>query len=163
MSEQTKQDWTTERITEYAKLEKEVVTIMHEMSADIGLNKLIQKRSDLDTVIEFAEKSYFKNIEAAQQQQAGIKLELVDRWYGEEKTFECAAGIATLRTTKSLKIQNKQKLIDFLTTINKLPNFIKSFEITKLRKIKDAGMLEDEIATYDEKKSIAIKLAEVEQ
>ena len=161
MTEEAKQDWKTERITEYAKLEKEEVTIKHEMSADIGLNKLIQKRSDLDTVIKFAEKSYFKNIEAAQQQQAGIKLELVDRWYGEEKTFECAAGIATLRTTKSLKIQSKQKLIDFLVLNKKLVDFIKSFEIAKLRKIKDAGFLGDEVVSYDETKSIAIKITEV--
>ena len=163
MSEQTKRDWKEERIAEYAKLEEEVTTLRHEMSMDIGLNKLIQNRLELDAVIKFAEEPYFKNIETAQQQQTSIKAELVDRWYSEDKTFECAAGTATLRTTKSLNIRSKEKLIEFLTTINKLPNFIKSFEIAKLRKIKDAGLLGDEIAIWDEKKNVAIKIAEEKQ
>ena len=149
-------DWKELRIKEYAKLEKDVATIKHE-------NKLIQQRLELDAVIKFAEEPYFKNIEAAQQQQAGIKLELAEKWDTEDKTFKCNAGTATLRTTKSLRIKSKEKLVNFLTTINKLPDFIKGFETAKLRKIKDAGLLGDEIVSYDEKKSIAIKLAEVEQ
>jgi hypothetical protein len=162
MSEQT-QDWKEERITEYAKLENEIAIETHELITDPERNRLIKEKLLLSARIEEVEKIHHKNIEAAQQQQAGIKVELIDKWYSEDKTFECAVGTATLRTTKSLHIWNKEKLIDFLVTINKLSNFIKSFEITKLRKIKDAGMLEDEIATYDEKKNVAIKITEVEQ
>ena len=162
MSEQT-QDWKSERIGEYVKLENMVTIEMQKMGTDPDLDALIRDRVKLNEMIERGQELYLKKIEAAQQQQAGIKLELVDRWYSEEKTFECAAGTATLRTTKSLKIQSKEKLIDFLMLNKKLVDFIKTFEITKLRKIKDAGMLEDEIATYDEKKSIAIKIVEAEQ
>ena len=163
MNDQTSQDWKTERITEYAKLENTINIETRELVTDPERSRLLKEQEILRAQILDIERPYNKNIEAAQQQQAGIKAELVDRWYSEDKTFECAAGTATLRTTKSLHIWNKEKLIDFLVTINKLSNFIKSFEITKLRKIKDAGMLENEIATYDEKKSIAIKITEAEQ
>ena len=156
-------NWRTDRIAEYAKLENEINIETHEMVADPELIKLMKEQAKLNDMIALLKGTYSKNIEAAQQQQAGIKLELVDTWGDtEDKTFECDAGTATLRTTKSLNIRDKEKLIAFLELNKKLTDFIKSFEITKLRKIKDAGMLEDEICTWDEKKSVAIKIAEGE-
>ena len=158
------QNWRTDRIAEYARLENEIVLEMNEMGADPDLVKLMKEQAKLNDMIVLAKGIYAKNIEAAQQQQVGIKLELVDTWGDtEDKTFECPAGTATLRTTKSLHIRDKVKLINFLELNKKLTDFIKSFEITKLRKIKDAGMLEDEICTWDEKKSVAIKIAEAER
>lgn len=162
MSEQT-QDWKTERIDAYIKLEKEIAIITHELNIDPELNRLIKQQVALCEMIEVAKAPHFKSIEVAQQQQAGIKLELAEKWDIEDKTFECTAGTATLRTTKSLHIRSKEKLVAFLELNKKLTEFIKSFEITKLRKIKDAGMLEDEIATWDEKKNVAIKIAETKQ
>ena len=163
MNDQTSQDWKAEAIAEYARLEKEIALETHGMDTDPELNKLGKERTILNKKFEEIEAGYRENIRAAQQQQAGIKLELVDNWYGEEKTFECSAGTATLRTTKSLKIQSKQKLIDFLVLNKKLVDYIKTFEIAKLRKIKDAGFLGDEVVSYDETKSIAIKIAEEDQ
>jgi len=156
--------WRTDRIAEYARLENEITDEAHKMGADSDVNKLVLERVKLNEMIELGRGLYLKNIEAAQQQQAGIKLELAETWSDtEDKTFECDAGTAILRTTKSLHIRSKEKLVAFLELNKKLTEFIKSFEITKLRKIKDAGMLEDEIATWDEKKNVAIKLAEADQ
>lgn len=163
MSEQTKQDWKEERIAEYARLGQQINIVTHNLVTDSVRNRLIKEEQKLAVERKQLEENYLKNIRAAQEQQAGIKLELAEKWDIEEKSFECASGTATLRTTKSLKIQNKEKLIDFLVLNKKLVDFIKSFEITKLRKIKDADLLGDEIASYDEKKSVAIKIAEGEQ
>lgn len=155
------QNLRTDRIAKYAQLENEIAIETHEMDTDPELNRLHNEWVKLGKMIEQGGEIYFKNIKAAQQQQAGIKLELVDTWGDtEDKTFECPAGTATLRTTKSLHIRSKEKLIEFLTTIKKLPEFVKTFETAKLRKIMDAGLLERDIATWDEKKSIAIKIAE---
>ena len=155
------QNWRTDRITEYARLENIVTTEMRKMGTDPDLDALMRDRVKLNEIIELGEGCYLKNIDAAQQQQAGIKLELVETWSDtEEKTFECDAGTATLRTTKSLNIRDKEKLVAFLELNKKLTNFIKSFEITKLRKIKDAGMIEDEIATWDIKRNVAISIKE---
>ena len=164
IADERMQNWRTDRIAEYARLENEIVLEMNEMGADPELIKLMKEQAKLNDMIALLKGTYSKDIEAAQQQQAGIKLELVDTWGAtEEKTFECDAGTATLRTTKSLNIRSKEKLVAFLELNKKLTDFIKSFEITKLRKIKDAGMLEDEICTWDEKKTVAIKIAETDQ
>jgi len=163
VKEQVKYDWKELRIVEYATLEKEIAIERNEMFSDPELNHLTLEREKLDKLIISSGEMYIKNIEAAQQQQAGIKLELAEKWDTEDKTFECDVGTATLRTTKSLHIRSKEKLVAFLELNKKLTEFIKGFEVAKLRKIKDAGMLEDEIATWDEKKNVAIKLAEADQ
>jgi len=163
VKEQVKYDWKELRIVEYATLEKEIAIERNEMFSDPELNHLTLEREKLDKLIISSGEMYIKNIEAAQQQQAGIKLELAEKWDTEDKTFECDVGTATLRTTKSLHIRSKEKLVAFLELNKKLTEFIKGFEVAKLRKIKDVGMLEDEIATWDEKKNVAIKLAEADQ
>ena len=163
-TEERMRNWRTDRIAEYARLENEIDIETHELVTDPERNRLIKEKEKLNEMIELAEGLYIKNIEAARQQQAGIKLELVDAWGDtEDKTFKCDAGTATLRTTKSLNIRSKEKLVAFLELNKKLTEFIKSFEITKLRKIKDAGMIEDEIATWDVSRSVAIKITEPEQ
>ena len=160
MTEETKQDWKVELIAEYAKLENEIALEMHEIGTDPDLIKLMKEQAKLNDMIALTKGIYAKNIEAAQQQQAGIKLKLAEKWDIDEKTFECIIGTATLRTTKSLHIKSKEKLVAFLELNKKLTEFIKSFEITKLRKIKDAGMIEDEIATWDIKHNVAISIKE---
>ena len=162
IADERMQNWRTDRIAEYARLENEIALEMNEMGSDPELVKLMTEQAKLNDMIALLKGTYTKNIEAFQQQQAGIKLELVDTWGDtEDKTFECPAGIATLRTTKSLNIRSKEKLVAFLELNKKLTDFIKTFEITKLRKIKDAGMIEDEIATWDIKRNVAISIKEM--
>ena len=161
VTDERMQSWRTDRIAEYARLENEITLEMNELRNDPDLIKLMKEQAKLNDMVALAKGMYAKNIEAFQQQQARIKLELVDTWGDtEEKTFECPAGTATLRTTKSLNIRSKEKLVAFLELNKKLTDFIKSFEITKLRKIKDAGMIEDEIATWDIKRNVAISIKE---
>lgn len=161
ITEERMQNWRTDRIAEYARLENEINIQTHKLVTDPVRNGFIKEATLLNEKIKDAEWIYLKNIRAAQEQQAGIKRELVDTWGDtEEKTFECPAGIATLRTTKSLHIRSKEKLVAFLELNKKLTDFIKSFEITKLRKIKDAGMIEDEIATWGIKHNVAISIKE---
>lgn len=158
------QEWKKERIVEYAALEINKHAWEKNMEEATFLKNLRTELEAARVKLDEAEKHYNEKLDAIAQQQAGIKLELAEGWGSfADKTSECDAGTATLRITRSLQIKSKEKLIDFLTTINKLPDFIKTFEITKLRKIKDAGLLGDEIVSYDEKKGVAIKIAEVEQ
>ena len=161
IADERMQNWRTDRIAEYARLENEIALEMNEMGTDPELIKLMKEQAKLNDMVALLKGTYAKNIEAFQQQQAGIKLELVDTWGDtEDKTFECPAGTATLRTTKSLNIRSKEKLVAFLELNKKLTDFIKSFEVSKLRKIKDAGMIEDEIATWDIKRNVAISIKE---
>lgn len=156
-------NWRTDIIAEYVRLENDIAIESHEMDTDPELNRLLKEWEKSGKMIEQGKKIYFDNISKARQQQAGIKLELIETWGdAEDKTFKCAAGTATLRINRSLNIRSKEKLVAFLELNKKLTDFIKSFEITKLRKIKDAGLLEDEICAWDETRSIAIKITEGE-
>ena len=150
-------NWVEKQITEYAQLEREIDMEMREMNTDPELNQLLEQRKKLNEMIEVGGGIYTKYIDEMREQQTNIKAELISNWDTEEKTFKCDVGTATLRITRSLHIYNKEKLIEFLTTLNILPDFIKTFEIGKLRKIKGAGLIEDSIANWDETKSVIIK------
>lgn len=154
------QDWKETRIIKYAQLEANRKAVEKRWDNDIVLNELQVELKEVLDKIEETEKPYRANIDAIAQQEAGIKLELAKNWNIEDKMFVCNMGTAILKTTKSLHIQNKEKLVNFLIAVNKLPDYIKGFEIAKLRKVKDAGLLEDEVASWDEKKSVAISLKE---
>lgn len=156
--EEQEQDWKETKLIEYESLEREIAATQHEMDTDANLNKLIQERNKLDEAIGTKRSKYTLDIGREREAQRDIKTELVEEWDITEKTFKCDAGAATLKTTRSLHIRSKEKLLEFLTLNKKLAEFIKSFEISKLRKIKDAGLLENDIATWDEKKSVAISI-----
>ena len=158
------QNWRTDKIVEYARAEADKIRTQKNMTEIPEVVELEEDIAYKQEQLKHIKQTYLDKIFQCEQVQTDIKAALVDGWKAtEEKTFECDAGTATLRTTKSLNIRDKEKLVAFLELNKKLTDFIKSFEITKLRKIKDAGMLGDDIATYDEKKSIAIQIAEADQ
>ena len=153
-----KENWMEQVLVEYARLVKMIGDTTRSMQTDPNLDVLARERASLDNKIRQVTSDYQKTIEHAKHQQAGIRAALVDNWGTGDKTFKCPVGTATLRTTRSLQVKDKGKLIEFLTTLKKLPEFIKSFEIAKLRKIKDAGLLEDEIVTYGELRTVIISI-----
>ena len=164
MSDERNQNWKAESIAKYAQTEAVKLQILHDITLDTEIGLLSARLAKTEAELTTKKQPYLDKILECEQLQTGIKAELVDAWgTTEDKTFECTAGIATLRTTKSLHIRSKEKLVAFLELNKKLTDFIKNFEITKLRKIKDAGMLEDEICTWDEKKSVAIEIAGADQ
>ena len=155
MSEE--QNWKERVIGEYIRVENEIAIETREMDNDSALNQLLEDQANLNKMVEAKSEKYVKFLREMRQQQANLKDALESNWDIEDKTFKCDAGAATLRTTKSLHIYDKKRLIEFLTTLNILPDFIKTFEIGKLRKIKGAGLIEDSIANWDETKSVIIK------
>jgi predicted RNase H-like nuclease (RuvC/YqgF family) len=158
-----KLDWKEKSIAEYAKLEKEKAKITQDMNSDPRLSDLEQNFENLKTEIEELKASYTEEITRLEEEQKFIKARFAEKWDINDKTYKCNHGIATIRTIKSLQIRSAEKLIEYLAMIKKLPEYVKSFDITKLRKIKEAGLLDDEIAIWDEKQSISIKLNDEEE
>lgn len=156
-------NWKEVKIAEYSELEHEIGAIACEMATDKDLSKLTLERNKLSKAIIMMQSLYTLQIEAKQQTQAGIKAELIDNWDVTGKTFECDAGTATLRTTKSVRIRSKAKLIDFLSLNKKLTEYIKAFDTSKLRKIKEAELIGSDVIDWDERKSVAISVKESEQ
>ena len=163
VKEPLKADWKeqkmTERTVEYAELEQKKVDTEFLLSHDKTLWELAKKRDAINKEIEALKKEPLHNLALVSQRQAAIRLELAETWGTYEgKVFECDAGTVTLRVTKSFNIRSKKKLVDFLAALGKLPDFVKTFEIAKLRKVKEAGLLDDDIARWDEHVNTVITL-----
>ena len=153
---ETKQDWKEERIAKYAHLESLKQQVLNDFAEDMDLAKLNKELDKVEGLIGVRTKPYRDKITECEQQQAGIKAELAEKWGTEEKSFKCDAGEALFRTTRSLVIQDKDKLIGFLQTIKKLNECIRNFDISKIRKFKEVGLIENEIATWSEKHNVSI-------
>jgi len=156
-----KEEKMTERTVEYAELEQKKADTEYLLSQDKALRELAKKRDAIISQIKALEKEPLHTLASVSQRQAEIRLDLAETWGTYEgKTFECDAGTVTLRETRSFNIKSKKKLVEFLATLGKLPDFVKTFEIAKLRKVKEAGLLDDEIASWDEHKNVVIALKE---
>ncbi len=152
-------------IAEYAVLEHSIDTIRRDMANAKELNELIMQRNALTKKIAFREAHFETMMQDAETRQKGIKKELKTRWASEDKTFKCASGTATLRTTKSLVITDKGGVIQRLSEI--LPGDldaacerIKTFDITNIRQYKDANLISDDIAHYEQNQNVSIKVTE---
>jgi len=154
--------WKEKLIAEYANVERNKQAT-HEnvktLAARIELEEEIVYKQDQ---LERLKQPYLDTILECEQRQTGIKEELVKRWDIEDKTFKCDAGTATLRTTKSLVIRDKNKLIDFLSLNKKLTEYVKAFDTSKLRKIRETGLIGNDVIDWDEKKSMMISVKESE-
>jgi hypothetical protein len=163
MSEQAievKPNWKEALIADYLRLREDIAAERDAMDSDPDLNMLYKKQKKLNESIETMESLYRLNIETRERQQTDIRRELEQNWDIEDKTFRCDAGTAMLRTTKSLVIKDKGKLIEFLQTVKKLGECIRNFDVTKLRKFKEAGLIENGVAEWDEKKNVVIRAIE---
>ena len=136
---------TRKKIVEQERAEDEDI-----LNASILMTKAVDKITEL-------EKPYNDEILDIDTNIESIQKNFVDAWDSTDKTYECKTGTATLRTTKSLKINRKEELINVLLNIGKLPECIRSWNLSYLRKLKDVGMIDDEIANYQEHQNVIIK------
>ena len=146
-------DWKEERIGEYCTLSTDIAKLEQSIREDIEIH--------VKRITEIAQTRNL-DIEEAKRRQGVIKGHLVEHWDIEDKTFKCNAGSATLRTTRSLKIDNKEKLISILQQIGKLAQTITGWDLTYLRKLADAGLFDVDVGGtnimhYDEKKNVIIR------
>ena len=136
---------TRKKIVEQERAEDEDI-----LNASILMTKAVDKIAELEQPYNDKILDIDSNIESLQKN-------FVDAWDSTDKTYECKTGTATLRTTKSLKINRKEELINVLLNIGKLPECIRSWNLSYLRKLKDVGMIDDEIANYQEHQNVIIK------
>lgn len=150
-------DWKEELIADYIKLQRERVALERERAenqeiknVELTMKKVVDKLSTLEQ--PYSDK--LLNITRAVEK---IHETLIQDWDITEKTCEYDIGTATLRTTKSLNIVDEKRLITVLLSIDKLPEAIRSWNLSYLRKLKDVDMIKDAIAHYDEHQNVIIK------
>jgi len=152
-----KAEMKEEYIEGYLAFEQRKKEIEEEMAKDPAIVELKAKLKAVTHEIEQKESEYQGSIQLCNVSMLSRKEGLMDLWDIEGKTFKCAVGSATIRITRSLKIDNTEKLISILEKIGKLTKCIKSWDLTYLRKLADAGLFDDEeITHYDEKKNVII-------
>jgi len=154
--------WKEKLMAEYANVEMNKQAThenMKTLATRIELEEEIAYKQDQ---LERLKQPYLDKILECEQRQTGIKDELVKRWDIEDKTFKCDVGTATLRTTKSLHIRNKAKLIEFLSLNKKLSEYVKAFDTSKLRKIRESELIGNDVIDWCEKKSMVIIVKESE-
>lgn len=150
-------DWKEEMIADCISLEARKVRLEDERREDIGIKNVETLLKKAVGTISELEQPYNDKIGAIDARIKDLHDTLVTSWDITDKTYECEVGTATLRTTKALKIGDKKRLIQVLLNIDKLPEAIRSWNLSYLRKLKDVDMIEDTIACYDEHQNVVIK------
>jgi hypothetical protein len=153
-------NWKEELITGCLELQRERASLDQARAEDeeiknleLTMKKVMDKLSELERPYTDKATSIIAKIENMHDQ-------LKEKWDITDKTYECDAGIATVRTTKSLKIIDKKRLITILLNIDKLPEAIRSWNLSYLRKLKDVDMIDGMAAHYEEHQNVVIKGAE---
>ena len=150
-------DWKEEQITDYFELEIEKEALKQEEAEDQELNNVKSTMQKVMDTLSALEQPYLDKRADIDNALATIRETLITTWDITDKTYECDAGTATVRTTKSLNIVDKKGLIAVLLSITKLPEAIRSWNLSYLRKLKDVDMIEDKIAHYEEHQNVVIK------
>ena len=152
-------NWKEEAITDYIGLQKEKRILEQARAEDQDIKNVELTRKKVADKLSALEQPYSDKLLDITRAVEKIHETFIENWDITDKTYECEAGTATVRTTKSLNIIDKKKLITTLLNIDKLSEAIRSWNLSYLRKLKDVDMIEDAIAHYDEKQSMIIKEA----
>lgn len=150
-------NWKESSINVYIALEvqKQAVALTRAEDKDLKKARLAMETA----VAQFSalEESYNTHIEELNTEIEGLHTILQRDWDIEEKTYECEAGSITIRTTKSLHVADKKQLMESLLNLGKLPESIRSWNLSYLRKLKDVDLIPDNQAYYEEHQNVVIK------
>jgi hypothetical protein len=150
-------DWKEEVISEYISYQNGLLYVTQKRSEDPILKELKEEKEAIERKLNEAYKPYEVEIADYLLHIEEMKQKLITRWDIKDKTFKCDTGSATIRTTRSLKVDNQELLIGILQHFGKLAQCIKSWDLSYLRKLADADLFEGaDVIHYDEKKNVVI-------
>ena len=154
-------NWKEEAIAKYAELEAQKKAVLVTMLEDNDLKTARISVENAAAHLSAFEEAYNDEIEELNAEIENIRISLQTDWDIEDKTYKCAAGSATIRSSKALVITDNGGLMDRLTEIlsdrRKAYGCIRTFDLTTIRKYMDVGLIAGHIAHYDKKQSMIIK------
>jgi len=121
---------------------------------------LVNARLAMETAIarfSALEQAYTDKIAEIDANIKDVHMILLHDWDIEEKTFKCKAGSATVRTTKAVHVIDKRGLITTLLNLDKLPECIRSLNLSYLRKLIEVDLIPFKYACFEEHKNVVIK------
>jgi hypothetical protein len=152
-------DWKREKIGDYRALSAIVAKYTLSIQNDVEIGAALAIADAMITKAEKLALDRKTTIAEAKEEQQMIKMELLDHWDTDGKSFKCDMGSATIRINKTLIIKSENELINHLERFDLLPQYIKSFDMSKLRKLKDAHIIGDDALYYKKNTIVAIKEA----
>ena len=156
MTEMDMDGWKREKIGDYRALSAIVAQEKSALECDGEINKAKFERDRLDGEIRRLSAKYVNVVNDAINEQQMIKMELLDHWDIDGKSFKCDMGSATLRTTKTLEISDQSALLILLFKLERLESAIRTLDTSYLKKLKDADMIPDALAVYKHSTNVAI-------
>lgn len=150
-------DWKEELIVDYLELQRERAILEQERAEDQELKNVESTMTKVADALSTLEQPYKDKIDTLTTDIEKIRGIFKENWDIPDNTFKCKIGTATKRTTKSLRISDKPQLIQVLLNLNKLSECIRTWNLSYLRNLKDVGLIEDMIASYDEHPNVVIK------
>lgn len=150
-------NWKDTAISDLIALQTRKKTIERERAEDEDiLNASLLMKKAVEKITEL-EQPYNNTLLEINTQIERITENFAEEWDITDKTYKGDTGEATLRTTKALKINNKEGLITLLQKVGKLSGCIRSWNLSYLRKLKDVDLIDDATAHYDEHQNVIIK------
>ena len=150
-------DWQEDLITNYVKLDKDRAALEQARAEDQEILNVELTRRKVEDALRKLEQPYSDKLLDITQGIEKIKEELTEGWDSADKTYKCDAGTATLKITKALKIADKVKLILILLNIEKLPEAVRRWNLSYLSKLKEADIIGDAAAYFEEHPNVVIK------
>lgn len=150
-------NWKEEAIAKYAELEAQKKVVIKVMLEDNDLKTARISVENAAAHLSAFEEAYNAKIEELNEEIENVRILLQQDWDIKDKTYKCDAGSATIRTTKSLCVLDKSRLIATLIKLDKLPASIRSWDLTVLRKLKDVDLIPDDQVDYEERQNMIIR------
>ena len=149
-------DWKREKLGDYRALSAIVAQTRQSLAEDDRIEKLRTLIALANGDIHRLSKDQETTIAEAIEEQKMIKMELLDHWDIDGKTYKCDMGSATLRTIKTLEINDQHSLLIWLFKLERLESAIRTLDTVYLKKLKDADIIPDALAYYEETTNVAI-------
>lgn len=165
MDEQAKHHGELEALAlEWLELSNDMNQIRDTLLADPNINKLKEQIDKLKLALNTAQTA-LTDLETPEldrlnpflSRQKLIEDILRDQHDPEHKVKDFEKAKIEWRESRSLKILDTVAAVEILTANKKLEDGIGSFKIPFMRKLKDVGLLDDDVAAYDSKINVYVR------
>lgn len=144
---------------EYIDLLNELETVKTEMETDTRLHEIDREIKRLQDEREKIVSRYSDQLTPISERISEIEEEF-KRMYSGEKKKRLDRLVLNFRETKSLKVRDKQKVVEVLLKNNQVEQGVRSFALSHLRKLADVGILPEGSYEYERKINVKVEVIE---
>ena len=144
---------------EYVNLLSELEAIRTEMETDARLHRIDREIQRLQDEKEEIMSRYTERLTPLSQRISEIEEEF-KRMYSGERKKRLDRLVLNFRETKSLKVRDKQKVVEVLLKNNQVEQGVRSFALSHLRKLADVGVLPEDSYEYERKVNVKVEVIE---